>query len=283
MVVLVLGACGGDDVPPGVVRKAIGPDGGLISTEDDVLTIVIQPGALGEWIDVEIERSDAPPPSFAPAYRVQPNVALAVYSEVIYRHELPDDPSSAAIGAIHIADFESGAGDWTPLPLEPGGLIVSEKTLHARDNELALYYALLGEGGVAETTMTDSMTMTTVDPETSSGEESDSDSGEPVSFATDVQPILTARCTEGPCHDADAPANVLDLTDSAYDRIVDATAAAGLTLAIPGNADGSYLYNKLTGEIPPSGSGLPMPSSGGPLSADQMTTIRNWILQECPP
>ncbi|MBC8068304.1 MAG: hypothetical protein IAG13_08220, partial [Deltaproteobacteria bacterium] len=238
MVVLVLGACGGDDVPPGVVRKAIGPDGGLISTEDDVLTIVIQPGALGEWIDVEIERSDAPPPSFAPAYRVQPNVALAVYSEVIYRHELPDDPSSAAIGAIHIADFESGAGDWTPLPREPGGLIVSEKTLHARDNELALYYALLGEGGVAETTMTDSMTTTTVDPETSAGEESDSDSGEPVSFATDVQPILTARCTEGPCHDADAPANVLDLTDSAYDRIVDAIAAAGRTLAIPGNADG---------------------------------------------
>jgi hypothetical protein len=286
MLLWLASACGGDDLPPGVARKAIGPDGGLIATDDDVLTIIIQPGALGEWVDIEIEASDAPPPSFAQAYRVRPNVPLAVFSEVIYRHTLPDDPSSAAIGAIHIDDFESGAGDWVALPREPGGLIVAEKTLHARDNEIALYYALLGEGGVADTGVTDdtmSTTMTTSPPETSAGEESDSDSGEPVSFASDVQPILTARCTEAACHDAEAPANGLDLTDSAYARIVDATAAAGLTLAIPGNADGSYIYNKLTGEIPPSGAGLPMPSSGGPLTDEQMTTVRNWILQECPP
>jgi hypothetical protein len=285
VVLLAMGACTGDDVPAGVVRKAIGPDGGLVSTDDDVLTLVIQPGALGEWIDIEIERSDAPPPAFAPAYRVKPNVPLAVYSEVIYRHDLPDDPSSATVGAIHIEDFESGTGDWTPLPLEPGGVVVSEKTVHARDNEIALYYALLGEGGNADTgvseTMSSTMTMTTVEPESSEGDTNDT--GPPLSFASDVQPILTARCLEPACHDASMPVNGLDLTDPAYDRIVDATAATGLTLIVPGSPDTSYLDNKLTGDIPTSGNGNPMPSTGGPLTDEQLQTIRNWILQECPP
>lgn len=268
---LALAACGGS------ASKSIGPDGGLIATDDDVLTIVIQPGALGEWVDIEIERSDDPPDSFGPAYRVKPNVPLAVYSEIIYRHDLPDDPGSAAIGAIHIEDFEAGQGDWTPLPLEPGGLIESEKTIHARDNQLAFFYALLGEGGNTTSATTQSTTM----PMTSSDESSTGDVGPPQSFASDVQPIFTERCAIPTCHDATTATNQVDLSDSAYDRIVDGMGLFGMTLVTCGNPELSFLYRKVDESMPPVGAR--MPSTGGPLSDDQIDTIRYWILQDCPP
>lgn len=268
---LALAACSGS------AATSIGPDGGLIATDDDVLTIVIQPGALGEWIDIEIERSDAPPDSFGPAYRVKPNIPLAVYSEIIYRHDLPDDPNSAAIGAIHIEDFESGQGDWTPLPLEPGGLIVSEKTLHARDNQLAFFYALLGDGGTTTSATTQSTTM----PMTTSDDSSTGDVGPPTSFASDVQPIFDDRCAIPTCHDATTAMNQLDLTDSAYDRIIDGMGLFGMTLVTCGNPDLSFLYRKVDEQMPPVGAR--MPSTGGPLTQEQIDTIRHWILQDCPP
>lgn len=264
---------------PGSGKNSIGPDGGLVATDDDVLTIVIQPGALGEWIDIEIEQSNDPPESFGPAYRVKPNVPLAVYSEIIYRHALPDDPGSAAIGAIHIADFESGSGDWTPLPTEPGGVIVSEKTLHARDNEIALYYALLGEGGTTTSvseTLTTTASMTTVDPDSSTG-----DTGPPVSFAADVQPIFDARCAIPSCHDATTMTNQLDLSGNAYDRIIDMSALFGSTLVTCGSLENSFLFRKIDENMPPTGAR--MPSTGGPLEDAQIETIGNWILQQCPP
>jgi hypothetical protein len=259
----------------GSASQSVGPDGGLIATDDDVLTIVIQPGALGEWIDIDIERSDEPPESFGPAYRVKPNLPLEVYSEVIYRHDLPDNPDSAAIGAIHIEDFEAGQGDWTVLPREPGGLILSEKTLHARDDQLAYFYALLGEGGSSDTTVTQGNTLTTSDESSSTG-----DIGPPTSFAADVQPIFDDRCAIMACHDATTMQNQLDLSDSAYDRIVDGQALFGMTLVTCGNPELSFLYQKVDSAMPPVGAR--MPSTGGPLTDDQIDTIRYWILQDCP-
>ena len=268
---LLVAACQGS------AAQSVGPDGGLVSTDDEVLTIVIQPGALGEWVDIEIERSDAPPESFGPAYRVHPNITLDVFAEIIYRHDLPADPASAAIGAIHIEDYELGVAEWTPLPREPGGLIVAEKTLHARDSQLSYFYALLGEGGNADTggPTTQGTTMT------SSDASSTGDVGPPTSFADDVQPILTDRCAITACHDATTMQNQLDLTDSAYDRIVDQEALFGMTLVVCGNPDLSFLFRKVDDTMPPVGAR--MPNTGGPLTGDQLDTIRHWILQDCPP
>ena len=43
---------------------------------------------------------------------------------------------------------------------------------------------------------------------------------------------------------------------------------------IPGNADSSILYLRLTGTVPP-----PMPKGRPPLNAGQLTTIKKWIDQ----
>ena len=54
---LGLAACG-DPGPADAVRKTIGPGGGLIASHDDVLSIVILPGALDREVEIEVFPSD---------------------------------------------------------------------------------------------------------------------------------------------------------------------------------------------------------------------------------
>jgi hypothetical protein len=130
--------------PPGIVRKAIGPEGGLITSHDGVLTIVLQPGALSRTFDVEIFPSDEPPVIFGPAYRVRPNLELEVDAEVTYRRVFPNDPSGVAVAAIRKSDYEAEMGHWSALP----SLDVDLQAEHivASDFELSLYYGMLEDG-----------------------------------------------------------------------------------------------------------------------------------------
>ncbi len=126
---------------PERVTKTIGPAGGLISSHDDVLTLVFQPGALGSDTEIEVFPSDEPPPIFGPAYRVRPDIPLAVDVEVTYRRVLPSNPNAATVGAIRLDDYTEQMGYWRPLSrlaLNP-----EQQSVISADDELSLYYGLL--------------------------------------------------------------------------------------------------------------------------------------------
>ena len=110
---LGLAACG-EEGPADVVRKTIGPQGGLISSHDRVLTIVLQPGALTREVEIEVFPSDEPPAVFGPAYRVRPQVELLVDAEITYRRVLPSNPNAATVGAIRLDDEQRPGGSSRP-------------------------------------------------------------------------------------------------------------------------------------------------------------------------
>jgi hypothetical protein len=81
-----------------------------------------------------------------------------------------------------------------------------------------------------------------------------------VDFATEVHPILAARCA--PCHSGAKPAAGLSLTSR----------ASALAAIVPGDSGASLLIQKVSGQR-----GAIMPASGEPLTAAQIATLRNWI------
>ncbi|MEM9462188.1 MAG: hypothetical protein AAGF11_48990 [Myxococcota bacterium] len=132
--------CGGAEQDD-LVRKTIGPAGGLVSSHDDVLTIVLQPGALQSEEEIEIFPSDEPPPSFGSAYRVRPDLVLRIDAEIIYRRVLPSDPETAMVGAIRFDDYGAQMGYWRLQPRL--ALDAEQQWVIASDDELSLYYGLV--------------------------------------------------------------------------------------------------------------------------------------------
>ncbi len=99
-----------------------------------------------------------------------------------------------------------------------------------------------------------------------------------ISFSTAIQPILTANCATGGCHDAlPAPAS-LDLSPGvSYANLVnvDAVNYSGTMRVKPFDTDSSVLYHKIfdTGVY----GGL-MPPAGA-LGATDLDLIKKWIDQ----
>ena len=137
---LSLVSCQTED-PEGTVRKTIGIEGGIISSHDKRLTIVLQPGALDTDTEIIIFPSDEPPPIYGAAYRVQPDIDLHVNAEVTYRRPLPPaNPNIVAVAAIKMDDYVQGMGYWEPLPrlfIDPTNDAVTGK-----DDQLSLYYGM---------------------------------------------------------------------------------------------------------------------------------------------
>lgn len=133
---LLPGACKSEG-ERGVARKTIGVEGGLVSSTDGILRIVLLPGALDEDTEIVIFRSSEPPPIFGPAYRVQPDIPLKVGAEVTYQRTLP--LGGSAIVAIRPDDYEEGLGAWTPLDdrWKP-----SDDAVAGIDDQLSLYYGV---------------------------------------------------------------------------------------------------------------------------------------------
>lgn len=132
-----------------IARRSIGPDGGVITSIDSVLTIAIQPGALEQSFEFTIEPSTDPPDVYGPAYRVQPSVELAIPGTITYRFELPEDTSDLAIGYIDTDEYANDEGRWYPLPvvrLDP-----AQKLIAATETKINIYYGLLGSGGSPST------------------------------------------------------------------------------------------------------------------------------------
>ena len=92
-IALAVSACQGGsgvDMPDGMVSTEVGPEGGTVRSFDGNLTIVLPAGALSEPTLISIGVSTDAPASIGPAYRVQPNVDLAMDSEVTYRYAPSD-------------------------------------------------------------------------------------------------------------------------------------------------------------------------------------------------
>jgi len=103
-----------------------------------------------------------------------------------------------------------------------------------------------------------------------------------VSLADDVQPILTARCTG--CHIEGGLANLsgsnlfLDEGNVIATGVnQSSTQVNALTLIVPGDADASYLFEKVSQSNPTSGSR--MPTFGASLTSEELGLLRDWINQ----
>ena len=96
------------------------------------------------------------------------------------------------------------------------------------------------------------------------------------SFSSIRDEILVPSCGFASCHGAGAGDLTLD-AEGAYAALVDVPSAAvtGEILVIPGDADGSYLVQKLEDASGIAGEG--MPPGGQLLDADKIARVRGWI------
>jgi len=96
-----------------------------------------------------------------------------------------------------------------------------------------------------------------------------------VSFAQEVQPIFNTFCVT--CHGGNG--GMFLNQGQAYDNLVNTTSQgyAPLKRVVPGKPDSSVLYLKISSN-PPINVGQRMPQ-GGALPADEIMTIKFWILQ----
>ncbi len=102
--------------------------------------------------------------------------------------------------------------------------------------------------------------------------------GDGVSFAAEVQPILTNRCTGMGCHSPPTNAADLDLSaGSAWAELVDVPSSQcnNRMLVEPGQPGASYLMNKI--QNVDLCFGTKMPKVGGSLDPAQIATISEWI------
>jgi hypothetical protein len=103
-----------------------------------------------------------------------------------------------------------------------------------------------------------------------------------VSFEQNIeQSIFTLHCALAGCHTGLSPTGDMDLTQGAYDRLVNVT-SVGVPAKVrvkPGSTAESYLYMKITGAAGIFGTPMPPPSSGDTLSQQDIQIIAAWINQ----
>lgn len=98
-----------------------------------------------------------------------------------------------------------------------------------------------------------------------------------VSFSQDIMPLFeSAGCLASTCHDA----GILVSSEYrlvSYDDVFgpgEEAAMFGICNVVPGNADASYMIEKL---LPNPREGDRMPQEGDPLTEEQIDLIRTWI------
>ncbi len=105
-----------------------------------------------------------------------------------------------------------------------------------------------------------------------------------VSFKTDLQPILNARCVF--CHVTAAENGGLNVgRRNAYASLMATSTEAPMPRVTPGNPDRSYLIHKLRGtHLSVGGSGNSMPFSDPPrlLDPEQLALFVRWVESGAP-
>ena len=106
-----------------------------------------------------------------------------------------------------------------------------------------------------------------------------------VSFKDQIQPVLNTHCFR--CHRAGGEADLAGIAlqvgeEVAFDLLVNQPSVQdpNLTLVVPGDAESSLLFLKVSSDAPPVGAR--MPSGDVPLTAGQIELIRAWIDQGAP-
>lgn len=106
-----------------------------------------------------------------------------------------------------------------------------------------------------------------------------------VSFASAVQPILSASCALNGCHGGTAAKENLNLTTGrSYGNLVNVPATEcsdGRKRVTPGDTSNSYLLQKLL-DTALCGNGTQMPKSGQSIPASQVQTVADWICEGAP-
>src|SRR5262249_48912076 len=113
------------------------------------------------------------------------------------------------------------------------------------------------------------------------------------SFSATIQPLLTQRCTQGACHDANFRSQELDLSPgAAYASLVGrkaTTLGAKSLLVAPRLIAKSFVAKKITGKglKPTNGAMMPQgcpgfPPAGGCLDDAEIYTILSWIQAGAP-
>lgn len=100
------------------------------------------------------------------------------------------------------------------------------------------------------------------------------------SFASDVQPIFTARCAIGGCHTVlSARAEMVLSLGHAYDSLVNTPGFlySQLDRVEPGDAANSWLVRMIEDDEGARFGFARMPLGGQPLTRNQIATIVNWI------
>ncbi len=107
---------------------------------------------------------------------------------------------------------------------------------------------------------------------------------QPVSYASQVQPIWTATCIGMACHDSTQPQTGMELTAAvSYANLVGRTGVlcTAVPLVTPGAPNESYLMSKLQGSGPCM-QGSRMPKGAPALPSTQLKVIRDWITNGAP-
>jgi hypothetical protein len=115
--------------------------------------------------------------------------------------------------------------------------------------------------------------------------------GDPISYQSNIAPILAQSCGLSGCHVPPIVNADLDLTPAkAYDQMVNVAASqvARLKRIKPGDPDNSYLLRKITPGSQISGVFMPQGCPGTPVAGprcllpDEIDAFRTWIA-ECAP
>jgi len=180
---------------PDVRTARIGPEGGRIISADNVLHVVIPPGALSGTREIRVYADDdAPEGTLGVAYRIEPNQGLDANATYLYDFSamgLIDREASQVTIASHLG------ADWIALPRLR--FDASPRRVTAEDPNLAIHYGLIdlpesasgsesatdtgdtaGEADTSTTEPNSSDTDTNMDTDTSGNPDgSDSDTGRP--------------------------------------------------------------------------------------------------------
>ncbi len=101
-----------------------------------------------------------------------------------------------------------------------------------------------------------------------------------ISFRNDIQPIFNRSCAVAGCHDSARPPHNLDLRAGvARSNLVNVPSAQNPAFirVVPGDADRSLLYLKVSQTRPPVGA--QMPPGQPPLPLEEQEKIKGWINQ----
>ena len=113
--------------------------------------------------------------------------------------------------------------------------------------------------------------------------ETEPPNGDPSMFSEIQTTIFNTSCALSGCHAGSSPQQNMDLSQGeAYAAIVNVPSQERpeLMRVEPGNPDDSYLLMKIEGD--PDIIGARMPLGRQPLSASQISLVRNWIAAGAP-